>query len=110
MNDLFIENDIHWVAILIELIREFSREEVVDGGGEAPDVGGGLDVFEVYDLLTRHEDGRAGVVPGHAHAAEAGFLEILGETEVGNLGAVTVEQDVVRFDVAVDEAFLVGGG
>ena len=61
-------------------------------------------------MFRRHEDGRAGVVAGHAHAAEAGFLEIFGEAEVGDFGAVAVEQDVVRFDVAVDEAFLVGGG
>ena len=107
---VFVEDDVDGVALGIEAVGEFSGEELIEGGGEAPDVGDGFDVFEVGNLFRRHEDGRAAVVSCHAHAAEAGFLEILGEAEVGDLGAVAVEQDVVRFDVAVDEAFLVGGG
>ncbi len=107
---VFVEDDVDGVALGIEAVGEFSGEELIEGGGEAPDVGDGFDVFEVGNLFRRHEDGRAAVVSCHAHAAEAGFLEILGEAEVGDFGAVAVEQDVVRFDVAVDEAFLVGGG
>lgn len=107
---VFVEDDVDGVALGIEAVGEFPGEELVEGGGETPDVGDWFDVFEVGDLFGRHEDGSACIVAGHAHAAEAGFLEILGQTEVGNFGAVAVEQDVVRFDVAVDEAFLVGGG
>ena len=95
---------------MVEAIREFSGEEVVEGGGEAPDIGDGFDVFEVHDLLGGHEDRGAGVLAGEAHAAEAGDLEVLGEAEVGHLRPALVDEDVVRFEVAVDEAFLVGGG
>lgn len=107
---VFVEDDVNGVAFGIEAVGELAGEEMVEGGGEAPDIGDGLHILEVHDLFRRHEIRGAGVAAGDAHAAEAGFLEILGEAEVGDFGAVAVEQDVVRFDVAVDEAFLVGGG
>ena len=106
----FVENDVDGVALGVEAVGEFSGEELVDGRCEAPDVGDGFDVFEVGDLFRRHEDGSAGIVAGHAHAAEAGFLEILGKAEIGDLRLALVDEDVVRFDVAVDKALFVGGG
>ena len=92
------------------MVGEFAGEEVVERGSEAPDVGGGLNILEVHDLLSGHEDRCSSIVSGDAHAGEAGFLEVFGEAEVGDFGDVLVDEDVLGFDVAVDEALLVGGG
>ncbi len=107
---VFVEDDVDGVALGIEAVGEFPGEELVKGGGEAPDIGDGFYVFEVGDLLRGHEDGGTGVLAGDAHAGKAGDLEILGEAEVGDLGDVAVDEDVVRLDVAVHEALLVRGG
>lgn len=106
----FIEDDVDGVAALFEGIGELAGEEVVDAGGHGPDIAGGFDVFVVGDLFAGHEDRGAGVLTGHAHAAEAGLLEIFGEPEVPDFGDIAVEEDIGGFEVAVDEALFMGGG
>ena len=39
---VFVEDDVDGVALGIEAVGEFSGEELVEGGGEAPDVGDGF--------------------------------------------------------------------
>ena len=39
---VLVEDDVDGVALGIEAVREFSGEELVEGGGEAPDVGDGF--------------------------------------------------------------------
>lgn len=42
---VFVEDDVDGVALGIEAVGEFPGEELVEGGGEAPDIGDGFDVF-----------------------------------------------------------------
>ena len=39
---VFVEDDVDGVALGIEAVGEFPGEELVEGGGEAPDVGDGF--------------------------------------------------------------------
>ena len=39
---IFVEDDVDGVALGIEAVGEFPGEELVEGGGEAPDVGDGF--------------------------------------------------------------------
>ena len=74
----------------------------------------GLGVFEVDDLFARQEERRAGGGAGEGEAAEAGFGEVCGEAEVGDFGEDRVgregEEDVLRLQIAMDEALLVREG
>ena len=68
-----------------------------------------IDVARPLDLLRRHVRHRADDLLGAGESQIVGCLaEQLGQTEVGDFHpAALVEQDVLRFDVAVDDAFFV---
>jgi hypothetical protein len=106
-HDWLIQNHINRVTLLCERIREGSGEHEVESGGDAPDIGDGLHVFEIDELLAGHEQRGAGVVAGDAEAAETCLLEVLGEAKVGDAGDATIQEDVLRLEVAVDDAELV---
>ena len=80
-------------------------QRLVEDAAERVDVGGGAD-RAAAPLLRRHVLGGADDRGAAEHAAVA---ERLGEAEVGEEGAVAFDQDVVRLDVAVDDAGGVGG-
>ena len=76
-----------------------------EDAAERVDVGRRADAAAA-PLLRRHVLGGA----DHRGAAgRAGLVERLGQAEVGEEGAVAFDQDVVRLDVAVDDAGGVGG-
>ena len=80
-------------------------QRLVEDAAERVDVGGRPD-RPAPPLLRRH------VLGGADHRGAAGgaaLAERLGEAEVGEEGAVAFDQDVVRLDVAVDDAGGVGG-
>lgn len=101
-DDWFVEDDFNGVALFREGIRVCAGEEVVDGRGHAPYVGDGFHVFVVRDLLAGHEDGRAGVAAGHAHAAEPGLLEALGKSEICEADFAACDKDDVSWSVKVN--------
>ena len=65
-------------------------------------------VFRTTDLLARHEEGRAGAIAGHAHAAETGQLEAFGHAEIREADFAFGEENVLRLQVAMHESFVVG--
>lgn len=73
---VFVEDDVDGVALGIEAVREFSGEQVVESGGEAPDVGDGFWNIQV----------------GAVHAAEVAQ---------GDLGRAGFEQEMVAGDLSV---------
>jgi hypothetical protein len=88
------------------LERRPAGEQLVEDGPQAVDVGGRGQPFFAAGLLRRHvarraQDGPAARPPGIAGRA-------LGQAEVGDVRlAARVEQDVGRFEVAVEDAALV---
>ena len=109
-HDLLIQDHINRVALVGERIREEAGEHVIERRAEAPDIADGLHILEVDELLAGHEQRGAGIGAGEAHAAESGLLEVLGHAEVGDAGVGTGQEDVLRFEVAMHEALLVGVG
>ena len=65
-------------------------------------------------MFARQEERRVGVGAGEGEAAEAGFGEVFGETEVGDFGEDRVgrggEEDVLRLQIAMDDALPVREG
>ena len=85
-----------------------SGEGFVEGGAEAVDVAGGSDVVVLAAGLFGGE-----IRPGPDHGAALGEVGVSGveacQAEVDDAGgAVGVEEDVVGFEVAVEDAALVG--
>jgi hypothetical protein len=93
-----------------------AAEHFVEDGAEAEDVAAGIDGFAL-GLLGGHVGSGAG---DFAFLADGGGLRLepvrragqeLGKAEIEDLdAAVAVDEDVVGFQVAVDDAGLVGGG
>ena len=79
---VFVEDDVDGVALGIEAVGGFSGEELVEGGGEAPDVGDGflkVDVGAVHAAeVAQGCHGRA----GFEQEVVAENLGIAGNTEV----------------------------
>ena len=79
-------------------------QEFVEGQAERKDVAAGVGV--AVELFGRHVAERAEDVAGVGQVLLIGGL---GEAEVGDPDtAMSVEEQVARFDVAVDDALLVG--
>lgn len=71
-DDDFVEDDVDGIAAFGEGIRKRAGEDVVNGGGHAPDVGDGLEVFESGNLLARHEERGSGVVASKTRLRDSG--------------------------------------
>ena len=90
--------------------RQFAGEHFVEHHAQRVDVRAVVHVCGLLDLLRRHVVRRAHDLPvaGERGVAAASRPEDLGDAEVGDLHpALLVEQDVLRLDVAVDDAFVV---
>ena len=88
----------------VGLERDLAGEHLVEDDPERVDVGLRGDLV-AERLLGRDVVGRAEHAAGGGQALR---LERAGDAEVGDLGAaLVVDQDVLRLDVAVDEAVLV---
>ena len=86
-------------------VGDDAGERLVEDAAERVDVGCRADLAAA-PLLGRHVFDRA---DDRGAAEYAAVAERLGEAEVGQEGAFALEQDVVRLDVAVDDAGGVGG-
>ena len=85
--------------------RHLAGQRLVEHGGERVEVAGRADGLTA-DLLRRRVVEGAEVLARQRRAAVAGALR---QPEVGQVGAVAVDEDVLRLHVAVDEPRAVGG-
>ena len=85
-------------------------EQAIQDGAGGIDVGGGADLVRLAGgLFGGHVGGGPQHLAGHGQIADP--FDLLGEAEVGDLGAaVLVQQDVAGLEVAVNDAALVGVG
>ncbi len=84
-------------------------EQLEEQDAQGVDVGLGADRFGT-DLLRGDVGRRADDAGQHGIAGLLGVAQVLGDAEVSQVGVlVFVEQDVGRFQVAVDDAHAVGG-
>ena len=90
--------------------RQFAGEHFVKDHAEGIDIGAVIDLERMLDLLGRHVVWRAHDVSFHGEAKRiATQAEDLGEAEVGDFHApFAVDEDILRLDVAVHDAFVVG--
>ena len=88
--------------------RRLAREHLVRHGAERVDVGPGIHVLLTRRLLRRHVLRRAEGEPGLGQAAAAGLDHRERDTEVGHQRMATLKQDVLGFDISVDDGVLVG--
>ena len=88
--------------------RRLAGEHLVGHGAERVHVAPGADLALAHRLLGRHVGRRAERHPGLRHAVAAGLLHGEGDAEVGDQGGAVLEQDVLRLDVAMDDALAVG--
>ena len=99
----------HGRGIAVAHERRVAGERVNEHAAERVHVGTGVDALAA-DLLRRGVAERADPRAAAAEPAVGAERQLLGETEVGQVGVVLLaEQDVRRFDVAMDEAMAVGG-
>ena len=88
--------------------RRLAREHLVEHRGQAVDVGPRVELAVARRLLRAHVGRRADGEPGLGEPRVAA-AQRPGDPEVGHQGvAVPGEQEVLRLDVAVDHALVVG--
>ena len=83
-------------------------QHLVGHGTERVHIAPGADVALAHRLLGRHVGRRAEGHAGLGHATAAGLLHGERDAEVGDEGRAVLQQDVLRLDVAVDDALAVG--
>jgi hypothetical protein len=104
--------DAAWVVARV--VGAGAVEGLPGGDAEGELIGGGVDVV-AEALLGGHVAGGAGAREGAALVGDAGsVVEVAGggagDAEVDDAGAARVDEDVVRFEVAMDDAGAVGCG
>ena len=89
---------------------KFAGEHFVEDDAEGINVGAVVDGVWFFDLFGRHVVRCAEGGPGAGEWIFGdGFSEEFGDAEVGDFNAAAgVEEDVVGFDVAMEDAFVVG--
>ena len=90
--------------------RRLAHEHFVQHGAEGIDVAAGIDGPLAHRLLGRHVLRRAEREAGLRHASAARALHREGDAKVGHQRVAAVEEDVLRLDVAVDDALRVRVG
>ena len=90
--------------------RQLPGQHLVEDDAQRVDVGPVIDLQRPLHLLRGHVVQRAHHLPRPGQREVAGVAaQQLGQAEVGDLhAALAVQQDVLRLDVAVDDALLVG--
>ena len=91
--------------------RQLAGEHLIKHHAEAVDVRTVIHAARLLDLLRCHVGRGAELGPAlrQHHPTVAVFIEDLGDAEVGDLhSALRIQQDVLRFDVAVQHALAVG--
>ncbi len=83
-------------------------QHLVRRGTERVDVAAGADVALAHRLLGRHVGGRAERHAGLGHATVARLAGGEGDAEVGDQGAAVMQENVLRLDVAMDDAAAMG--
>ena len=80
---VFVQDDVDGVALGIETVGEFSGEELVERGGEAPDVGDGFGKIDVGAIHAAEQEGIVlGEGEGFGGAVGTADLEVDGGHEV----------------------------
>ena len=88
--------------------RRLADEHLVQHAAEAVDVAPGVDVLAAERLLRAHVVRRADGHAGLGQLLAAGLAHRPRDAEVGDQRVAAEQQDVLRLDVAVDDAALVG--
>ncbi len=88
--------------------RKLTRQHLVEHDPRGIDVAAMIDGSRVPLLLGRHVDCRADRLIGHGHVTGRTAGTHRGNAEVGHLSeAVPVDEDIARFDIAVNDPFAV---
>ncbi len=85
-----------------------SGEHLVRHAAQGVHIGASRDVALTHGLLGTHVVRGAEAHAGLGHATAAGLAGGEGDAEVGHQGAAIVQQDVLRLDVAMNNAVAVG--
>ena len=88
--------------------RRIADQHLVRRGAERVDVAARADVALTHRLLGRHVGGCAEGHTGLGHATVARLAGGEGDPEIGDEGAAIMQEDVLRLDVAMDDAPAVG--
>ena len=86
-------------------------QHVIEGGAKGIDVGGEGSAQRIADAFRRYIEGGSDDDASGGEAIEFGIIGLLGQAEIGDLGAsIGADQDIIWLDVAVDDALGMDGG
>ena len=84
--------------------RRLAREHFIKHGAERVDVAARIDASLAHRLLGRHVLRRPERKTRLRHSLAAGVLNRQSDSEIRYQGMTALEQDALRFDVAMDDA------